>query len=264
LRTALARHARQYAAEEKLSFYESLGASPTVLFEPFADGARHGNFLDDSYAAILRHPAWAARLLKTHSRKNALPEEKRSTARELDSSNSSDALLMNILCYPGVLASALGELLGCGPSAELVFGAEGDVPFEEGGIDQTSLDARMGRLILEAKLTEPDFTFQRAEVVESYAGLQKVFEADRLPRRGTEYCSYQLIRNVLAAHHHGYSFTLVCDARRPDLLRAWWIIHSAIRQPDLRCRCSFLLWQEAAQLVPAPLRDFLRRKYGIC
>jgi len=265
LRTEIARSARQYAVEEQLPFYESLGTPPTILFEPFADGTRHGNFLDASYEAIRQDPAWAARLLKVHPQRTALPEAKQAAARELDSSNSSDALLMNVLCYPGIITSSLRELLDYDGSTEMTFGVGGEIPYVGGGVDhRTEHDAKVGRMILEAKLTESDFIFREAEVVERYAGLQAVFETDRLPRRGTDYASYQLIRNVLAAHHHGYSFTLVCDARRPDLLRAWWVIHSAIRQPDLRCRCNFVLWQEIAQVLPAPLREFLRRKYGIC
>src|SRR5262249_43407610 len=129
--------------------------------------------------------------------------------------------------------------------------------------DNTEIDARIGLRIIEAKLTEPDFKCREAAVVERYAGLREVFEANRLPRRDTKYVSYQLIRNVLAAHHHGYSFTVVCDGRRPDLLRAWWGIHSAIRSPELRTRCGFLLWQEVARVVPEPLGGFLRFKYGI-
>src|SRR3954454_2444451 len=74
LRAELARLARKFAEEERLPFYESLGTSPTVLFEPFADGARHGNFLDASYAAIRRQTAWKARLLKVHPGQRATPK----------------------------------------------------------------------------------------------------------------------------------------------------------------------------------------------
>lgn len=69
--------------------------------------------------------------------------------------------------------------------------------------------------------------------------------------------SSQLIRNVLAAHKSDDRFLLFCDARHPDLLRAWWQVYGAIKLPQLRARCGFVLWQEIALVVPKSLSDYL-------
>ncbi|MCY3818456.1 MAG: hypothetical protein OXH52_03690 [Gammaproteobacteria bacterium] len=122
---------------------------------------------------------------------------------------------------------------------------------------------RVGNIVCEAKLTEPDFTSKRATIMEAYRDFLDVFDATLLPQVEGQYQSYQLIRNVLAAGAHGYDFVLLCDGRRPDLLHHWWMVHTAIRHPDLRARSRFLLWQEVAEACPAPLRRYLREKYGL-
>ena len=79
-----------------------------------------------------------------------------------------------------------------------------------------------------------------------------------------DYVSYQLLRNVLAiARHPHRHFRVLLDSRRPDLLREWWTIFGAIRDPAVRSRCGFVLWQELAAACPAPLQEFLVRKYGL-
>jgi hypothetical protein len=72
-----------------------------------------------------------------------------------------------------------------------------------------------------------------------------------------------LIRNVLAAEQHGMRFCLLCDARRPDLIRKWRQVIGAVRGPALRARCSLVLWQELVAIAPAPLQGFLIEKYGL-
>ena len=101
LRAELAQRAKRFANAQGVTFYESLGSSPAVLFPADPDRLRHGNFIEKSYTAILANPVWGRRLEKAHSQRRALPEKRRDDARELDSSNSSDALLMNCFCYPG-------------------------------------------------------------------------------------------------------------------------------------------------------------------
>jgi hypothetical protein len=148
-------------------------------------------------------------------------------------------------------------------TADPEFGVPGSVPLEGGGVDATEIDMRAGRVIFESKLTERDFTSKAKPLVERYRDFTSTFETEQLPQTSAEYASYQLIRNVLAAQAHGYSLVLLCDARRPDLLHAWWAVHTAIRSPSLRARCGFLLWQEVAAVVPAELQKFLAEKYGI-
>ncbi|MXW50082.1 MAG: hypothetical protein F4X81_18470 [Gammaproteobacteria bacterium] len=246
-----------------LTHYESLGHPPTILFPAECATRRHGNFNDESYRAILANPSWSERLKKSHPRRNALPKDHRASAMELDSSNSSDALLMNCFCYPGAAKRILQGCLQTMPTEPVEFGVAGKVPLCNGKPDTTELDMRVGNVILEAKLTESDFTSKRAAVVEAYRDFRDVFDANLLPRVEGKYQNYQLIRNVLAAVAHGYDFVLLCDGRRPDLLRHWWTVHAAIRQPDLRVRSHFLLWQEVAEACPAPLRCDLREKYGL-
>ena len=107
-----------------------------VLFLPGKEPLQHGNFLDASYRAICRNPEWARRLQKAHSQRQALPEERRAEAMELDSCTSSDALLMNVFCYPGVFQhDLLVDLLGLSTAAEsrLCFGFNPRVPRQDSG-----------------------------------------------------------------------------------------------------------------------------------
>ena len=263
LREELSERAKYFATAKGLIYYESLGASRTVLFPGDAATSRHGNLNDDSYAAILAHAKWAERLKKPHSQRRALPPDRRDDAMELDSSNSSDALLMNCFCYPGAAVRILQECLPSMPTGQVEFGVAGKAPLRDGAFDKTELDMRAGKVIFESKLTEADFTSKRRKVVEAYRDLLDVFDAGLLPRAEDEYQSYQLIRNVLAAAAYGYHFVLLCDGRRPDLLHQWWEVHAAIKNPDLRARTHFLLWQEVAEACPAPLREFLGEKYGL-
>jgi hypothetical protein len=103
--------------------------------------------------------------------------------RELDSSMSSDALLMNVFCTPGVVESApLRRALGVDPAAVPEFGWKARVPLKSGLVDRTEVDLRLGSLLIEAKLTESDFQTRKAEFVEAYRGFDDVFERDALPR----------------------------------------------------------------------------------
>lgn len=264
LRKELAERAERFAIANDLKYYRSCGKKdPTIMFPSESKTSRHGNFNDESYAAILANKSWADRLKKSHSQKRTLPEDRREDAKELDSSNSSDALLMNCFCYPEAAGRIFKDCLRMTPSGSVEFGVGGNVPLRDGSTDGTELDMRVDKFIFESKLTEPDFTCKQRTVVEKYRDLQIVFDVDLLPQVGNKYQNYQLIRNVLAAAEHAYHFVLLCDVRRPDLLHQWWTVHAAIRCPDLRARTHFLLWQEVAEAGPAPLRDYLREKYGI-
>jgi hypothetical protein len=59
---------------------------------------------------------------------------------------------------------------------------------------------KLGTMLFEAKLTESDFQIQRADLVELYRDFRETFECGQLPRAKKKYLSYQLIRNILAAH----------------------------------------------------------------
>ena len=77
------------------------------------------------------------------------------------------------------------------------------------------------------------------------------------------YASYQLIRNVLAAHAAKTSFCVIHDERRPDLRESWFQVMCAVKGAEMRARCKTLTWQEIVPHLPEQLRAFLDAKYGI-
>lgn len=294
---------------------ESHGANPVIVYAPVH--GRHGNFYPPSYEAIAARPEWMRRFDKVHSQFRSLPKAQHDPTRkwrELDSSMSSDALLMNIFCARGVSDSApLKRMLGIDDIAPSpVFGWKARVPLTSGETDRTEVDMRWGNLLVEAKLTESDFQCCESALVESYRDLDEVFDRTLLPRVpirvrrrrqavefaeeftqewetpaidseevartfhaelearadaqqpwSSGYASYQLIRNLLAAHATGSSFCVIHDQRRPDLTDALFEIMRAIKTSDLRTRSKVLTWQELAPSLPQELCGFLDRKYGI-
>ncbi len=209
LRRELAQRAKRFAVAHNITHYESCGFPPTILFPSDPASLRHGNFIDDSYAAILENPTWAKRLEKAHPRHDALPEDRRDDARELDSSNSSDALLMNCFCYPGAATRIFQSFLPSlptGPSELLEFGVAGKVPLLNGKCDKTELDMRAGTVVFESKLTESHFYEASAGKLERYRDLYTVFDITAFSQTDDTYQGYQLIRNILAAAVHDYHF----------------------------------------------------------
>lgn len=178
---------------------ESYGAQPVIVYAPeqpgteehvtaagqaggASDGLRHGNFFDVAYAAIVARPQWMRRLKKAHTGRRMLPRADRPWC-ELDSSTSSDALLMNVFCTPGVLESPLVQsVLGVEDGANAVFGWKARVPLKNGRTDTTEVDLRWGSLLIEAKLTEPDFQTRSAAIMEGYRDFEEVFLPEMLGR----------------------------------------------------------------------------------
>jgi len=159
---------------------ESYGDPPVIVYAP--EGRRHGNFFDPAYAEITARPEWMRRFDKIHAQGRSLPKAERRW-RELDSSMSSDALLMNIFCTPGVVeAPAVRQTLGVDGEAPPVFGWKARVPLQNGRFDRTEVDMRIGSLLVEAKLTEGDFQTRAAAVVEGYRDFDAVFDRELLPR----------------------------------------------------------------------------------
>ena len=217
-----------------------------------------------SYRAILRRPEWRRRLQKIHTQGRRSLPAKDGLWRELDSSLSSDALLMNIFCYPGVTRRVqVCRILGIESGSLPEFGFRPRIPLFSEATERTEVDMKLGNILFEAKLTEGDFQVQCAELVKQYRDLREVFEFRQLPRAKRRYVSYQLIRNVLAAHALGLDFCTLLDARRPDLLEDWYSILRCIRSAALRARCKVLTWQELTLGLPGALKNFLSVKYGI-
>jgi len=264
LRQELSARNSAYAASQRFPHVLSYGEMPVVVYQPFAEAIRHGNFIDATYAAILSQPEWSRRLGKVHSQAaRSLPHTARRW-KELDSSMSSDALLMNVFCHPKALSGkALTSMLGIEIGEVPEFGFKARVPLRSGRTDRTEVDMKVGGLLVESKLTESDFQLKAVGVVELYRDLEEVFDCGALPRVGDQYVSYQLIRNVLAAHALKMAFCVLLDGRRPDLMEAWYAIMKCVRVPELGTRCKVLTWQELTGTIPPDLRQFLDLKYGI-
>jgi len=183
LRAELTLRNRTYARGR--AHVESYGSAPVIVYEP--EGMRHGNFFDAAYAAIAARPEWMRRFDKVHAQAaRSLPKSQLDPVRrwrELDSCMSSDALLMNIFCTPGVAESvAVRNQLGVDSEADPIFGWKARVPLTNGRFDRTEIDMRFGTLLVEAKLTEVGFQSRAAEVVESYRDFDTVFDRSLLPR----------------------------------------------------------------------------------
>jgi hypothetical protein len=264
LRRELCARNASYATLEQVPHVTSYGEMPVVVYQAASCGKKHGNFISASYQALLRRPEWRKRFDKVHSSADRALPKSDCVWKELDSSMSSDALLMNIFCYPGVtkrreLSVLLGTEMGDLPE----FGFKPRVPLTSGHVERTEIDMKLGSVLFEAKLTEAGFQNQNAAIVEGYRDLEEVFKVDDLPRRGQMYVSYQLLRNVLAAHTLGLSFCVLLDARRPDLIEDWYAVLRCIKIAELRNGCRVLTWQELASCLPSALREFLNLKYGI-
>ena len=163
---------------------ESYGADPVIVYAP--DELRHGNFYGPAFAAILANPAWFRRFDKIHTHGRSLPKphiDPTRKWRELDSSMSSDALLMNIFCTPGVAESApLRSILGITLDVQPELGWKARVPLRNSRVDRTEVDMRWGDLLVESKLTESDFQCREAKLVEAYRDLDEVFDRELLSK----------------------------------------------------------------------------------
>jgi hypothetical protein len=241
----------------------SWGAAPSVIYQEAKDGG-HGNFLPAAYARIMADPEWRRRLTKSYTGNRFVPRAGDRKRGELECANSSDALLMNVFCYPGVLRSAaLRGLLSVDAGARPEFGFRARVPLKNGRADRTEIDMKLGGLLVEAKLTEGDFQRAPIRLLERYRDVDEVFDAAELPVRDGVVRGWQLIRGVLAAHATGGSFAVLCDGRRADLMEAWFGVVRAVRDCALRTRIGVVTWQEIARCVPPRVRRFLGEKYGI-
>jgi len=196
---------------------ESYGNPPVIVYPP--RNGRHGNFYDSAYSNIAQHPEWMRRFDKVHTQgARSLPKpeiDPHRRWRELDSSMSSDALLMNIFCTPGVAESAaLQNALGIDGGATPVFGWKARVPLVNGRFDRTEVDMRLGSLLVEAKLTEGDFQTREARIVEAYRDFEAVFERELLPR--IEIYSARRKEHVEFPEAFSQEFESVIDATLPE------------------------------------------------
>jgi len=255
--------ARNLARGRDFAHELSAGFVPSVIYDK-AEGGGHGNFLASSYARIVLNPSWRRRLKKAYTASRFVPRAGDRQRYELECASSSDALLMNVFCYPGVTRNlGLCGLLGIERGVEPEFGIRARTPLGNGLTDRTEIDMRLGSLLVEAKLTEGDFQRAPLRRLAQYRDAEHVFDFARLPIHEGVVYGWQLIRGVLAAHARSASFAVLCDARRPDLIESWFRIVSAVTACSLRTRLGLVTWQEIAVHVPLRIRRFLAEKYGI-
>lgn len=249
---------RGAAFEHEVSFSATQG----VIYQE-CDGA-HGNFVAGSWARISANPLWKKRLAKAYTASRYVPRATDRTRYELECATSSDALLMNIFCYPKVLRRPqLCALLGVEDGLTPKFGFRPSISLINGHLDRTEIDMKLGDLLVEAKLTEGDFQRARLGLLARYPGLDAVFDIGQLPTAENVVHSWQLIRGVLAARACSSSFLVLCDRRRPDLVDRWFEVMRAVNDSALRTRLGILTWQEISATLSASLRAFLDEKYGI-
>jgi hypothetical protein len=268
LRRELSERGQRLARSRGLLHELSPGGSPVVMFGRDEAG-RHGNFYADAYASICADAEWARRLTKVHTASRRVRARADWQWMELDSVNSSDALLMNIFCHPGVIGdggviTAVARMLGVDAAVRPCFGLRPGVPLKSGKVDRTEIDMQLGDLLVEAKLTETGFQRARPKLVERYRDFETVFDVSRLPWTPLGMVDgYQLIRNVLAAYAGEAAFCVLCDARRRDLVEMWYSVLTAVIAPGFSWRLKLLTWQELAAVLPSGLQEFLNVKYGI-
>ncbi len=257
--------ARNLVRAERLSHETTYGSAPSVIYAEDSAGAGHGNFLTASYRRICADAEWRRRLGKVYTASGRVARRHDRRRSELECANSSDALLMNLFCYPGLLRRhGVCRVLGVEAGLRPQFGVRVQAPLTNGGVDRTEVDMELGDLLVEAKLTESGFQQARAALVERYRDLREIFDVEELPRTAAGgYAEYQLIRGVLAAHAREQRFLVLCDGRREMMIESWFRVMRAVRRWKLRDRLRLLTWQELAAVASPAAQEFLGEKYGI-
>ena len=237
--------------------------TPGVVYAADDEGG-HGNFLRSSYRRIVANPDWARRLEKTYTGSRLLPRAGDRWRGELECATSSDALLMNVFCYPGVLRrNGICALLGVEAGLQPRFGVRAELPMRNGEVDRTELDMCLGETVAEAKLTEGGFGKASRERLLRYTGVEDVFDLTALPRCGTAFAGYQLVRGLLTTMTGEGSFVVLVDGRRADLEELCFRVLGAVHTAAMRDRMRLRTWQEVSAALPPTLQAFLAEKYGI-
>ena len=133
LRITLTDIAKKYASTHKYKFNTGLKKTPesALIFDQ-----TEFNFNKDSWSVIWNNTAYRSRTQKAHSSFDSTnPKD------EMQSSNSSDALLMNIFCYPKINEwKGVKQLLQVNDLSQLKFGHEPGISLNDGTVDRTEVD----------------------------------------------------------------------------------------------------------------------------
>ena len=249
LKQALRHSAMTYA--QTRGFNVDSSPKSAIIFKKIADAFCHASF-----DAIRKNADWFSRTQKSHQN---LPG-----VMEMQSSNSSDALLMNIFCHPMLISwKGVADVLGFKP-ANPAFGFKALVEKKGTNGDKTEIDMVIGNYFVEAKLTESDFTDKDVVEVNKYKKFVQHFHTNCLPIHNGCYQNYQIIRNLLAAIQHEKQHMLLCDERRPDLARRYMETVCCLRDQQIRKRCRVVFWQEVQRACGKDLGLFLQSRYGLC
>jgi len=222
------------------------------------------SFERNSWESIQLKTSYFTRTLKKH------PKSVTKNVFEMQSSNSSDALAMNIFCHPEFKKwIGIKNLFQLNSIENIEFGFKAKVLKNinnQNVEDDTEIDVLLNdSIFIECKLTEENFCSKTKKIVEQYVGFEQVFHIDKLCQTENEYENYQLIRNILAANQYKGKFILICDMRRPDLTRHFYQTLRCIKDDylELRTNCEIIYWQDLAQVVGVKLKEFLNEKYGL-
>src|SRR5215467_4214361 len=138
LRAAKFEHELSYSSQPSVIYCESEGI--------------HGNFLRASYQRILANQLWQQRLRKAYTASRFVPRRADRKRYELECACSSDALLMNIFCYPRLLKNTrVCSLLGIEAGTLPGFGFQPEIPLANDRADRTEIDMKLAHLLVEAK-----------------------------------------------------------------------------------------------------------------
>lgn len=209
------------------------------------------NFFPDTFTNICNNIDYKKRLDKT------LPKAK--DFKEMQSSNSSDALLMNFFAHPKIKEwKSLRDLISINESDNIEFGWKPE--FSNEIKLKTEIDMKIGDSIFEAKLTEKDFARKKLQTVLKYSNVGNIIDLQSLTNDNVV-SNYQLIRNLLTAEKYGYKFNLLVDESRIDLIREFYKVKCSIKISSLSDNFNFITWQEISNCVGGDLKSFITEKY---
>ena len=209
------------------------------------------SFHPEAYKNITENKKYSDRLKKIHSKVPSI--------FEMQSSNSSDALLMNFFAHPRIKESkALRELLSIDQSDTIEFGWKPDHENEKRY--KTEIDLKIGNSIFEAKLTEQDFKSKKIHIVLRYADVEKIIDLKSLTTNDIV-SNYQLIRNLVTAKKYGLKFNLIIDESRMDLVNEFNKVKSAVIDKSLFENMKVITWQEIADTVEEDLKKYITERY---